>query len=34
MVNQRIVHIKYENLVSKLLNGERLPQEASGIDLL
>ncbi|EIN09563.1 FAT-domain-containing protein [Punctularia strigosozonata HHB-11173 SS5] len=34
MVNYRVNYIKYENLVSKLLNGERLPQEAPGIELL
>ncbi|KAF8074724.1 phosphatidylinositol 3-kinase [Lyophyllum atratum] len=30
----RLTHPKYENLISKLLNGERLPQEAGVLDLL
>ncbi|TDL18564.1 hypothetical protein BD410DRAFT_842738 [Rickenella mellea] len=30
----RFTHAKYENLFSKLLNGERLPQETSVIELL
>ncbi|KAI0792169.1 FAT-domain-containing protein [Abortiporus biennis] len=34
LLRNRITHPKYENLISKLLNGERLPQEASAADLL
>ncbi|KAH7926057.1 FAT-domain-containing protein [Leucogyrophana mollusca] len=34
LLRNRISHPRYENLISKLLNGERLPQEASIHDLL
>ncbi|RDB15759.1 Serine/threonine-protein kinase tor2, partial [Hypsizygus marmoreus] len=34
LVKHRIPHPKYENLISKLLNGERLPQEAGVLDIL
>ncbi|KAG5734545.1 Phosphatidylinositol 3-kinase tor2 [Termitomyces sp. T112] len=34
ILRNRITHPKYENLISKLLNGERLPQEASILDIL
>ena len=34
LLRNRIPHPKYENLISKLLNGERLPQEASVLELL
>jgi hypothetical protein len=28
----RMNHAKYENLIAKLLNGERLPREVSSLD--
>ncbi|PPQ67890.1 hypothetical protein CVT26_007090, partial [Gymnopilus dilepis] len=34
LLRNRIPHPKYENLISKLLNGERLPQEAGVLELL
>ncbi|KAF9482580.1 atypical/PIKK/FRAP protein kinase [Pholiota conissans] len=34
LVRNRIPHLKYESLISKLLNGERLPQEAGVLELL
>ncbi|TDL23875.1 atypical/PIKK/FRAP protein kinase [Rickenella mellea] len=34
LLKHRFTHAKYENLVSKLLNGERLPQETGVIELL
>ncbi|KAG6845015.1 hypothetical protein H0H87_001536 [Tephrocybe sp. NHM501043] len=34
ILRNRITHPKYENLISKLLNGERLPQEAGVLDIL
>ncbi|KAG6827657.1 hypothetical protein H0H92_010880 [Tricholoma furcatifolium] len=34
VLRNRITHPKYENLISKLLNGERLPQEAGILDVL
>ncbi|PSR71034.1 hypothetical protein PHLCEN_2v13082 [Hermanssonia centrifuga] len=33
LLRNRIPHPKYENLISKLLNGERLPQEPGASDL-
>jgi len=34
LLRNRIPHPKYETLISKLLNGERLPQEAGVLELL
>ncbi|KZT27933.1 phosphatidylinositol 3-kinase [Neolentinus lepideus HHB14362 ss-1] len=34
MVKHRIIHPKYENLISRLLNGERLPQDAGALEIL
>jgi hypothetical protein len=34
LLRNRIPHPKYENLISKLLNGERLPQETGILELL
>lgn len=34
MLRNRIHHPRYENLITKLLNGERLPQESGIHDLL
>ncbi|KAF9047130.1 phosphatidylinositol 3-kinase [Hymenopellis radicata] len=34
LVRHRIQHLKYENLITKLLNGEQLPQEPSVLELL
>ncbi|KAG5654196.1 hypothetical protein H0H81_006229 [Sphagnurus paluster] len=34
VIRKGITHPKYENLISKLLNGERLPQEAGVLDIL
>jgi FKBP12-rapamycin complex-associated protein len=34
LLRSRIPHPKYENLISKLLNGERLPQEAGVLESL
>ncbi|KAG6841465.1 hypothetical protein C0991_010890 [Blastosporella zonata] len=34
ILRNRLTHPKYENLISKLLNGERLPQEAGVLDIL
>ncbi|KAI0272361.1 atypical/PIKK/FRAP protein kinase [Gloeopeniophorella convolvens] len=34
LLRHRIPHPKYENLVSKLLNGERLPQELGTLELI
>ncbi|KIK08874.1 hypothetical protein K443DRAFT_655406 [Laccaria amethystina LaAM-08-1] len=34
LLRNRIPHPKYENLISKLLNGERLPQETGVLELL
>ncbi|KAF9525319.1 phosphatidylinositol 3-kinase [Crepidotus variabilis] len=34
LLRNRVPHPKYENLISKLLNGERLPQEAGVLELL
>ncbi|KAI0040710.1 atypical/PIKK/FRAP protein kinase [Auriscalpium vulgare] len=33
-LRNRIPHPKYENLISKLLNGERLPQELGALELI
>lgn len=33
-MRNRIQHPKYENLITKLLNGERLPQETGVLELL
>ncbi|KAI0825631.1 FAT domain-containing protein [Irpex lacteus] len=30
----RVSHVKYESLITKLLNGERLPQDSSALDIL
>ncbi|EGN96671.1 hypothetical protein SERLA73DRAFT_170096 [Serpula lacrymans var. lacrymans S7.3] len=34
LLRNRISHPRYENMISKLLNGERLPQESGILDLL
>lgn len=34
MARNRIPHPKYESLITKLLNGERLPQEADLLESL
>ncbi|KAI0064021.1 atypical/PIKK/FRAP protein kinase [Artomyces pyxidatus] len=34
LMRNRIPHPKYENLISKLLNGERLPQELGTLELI
>lgn len=34
LLRNRIPHAKYENLISKLLNGERLPQESGVLELM
>ncbi|KAK0489036.1 phosphatidylinositol 3-kinase [Armillaria novae-zelandiae] len=34
LVRNRIPHVKYENLITKLLNGEQLPQEPGVLELL
>ncbi|KAI0046207.1 atypical/PIKK/FRAP protein kinase [Auriscalpium vulgare] len=34
LLRNRIPHPKYENLISKLLNGERLPQELGTLELI
>lgn len=34
LLRKNVIHPKYENLISKLLNGERLPQEAGVLELL
>jgi FKBP12-rapamycin complex-associated protein len=34
LMRGKIPHPKYENLISKLLNGERLPQDAGVLELL
>ncbi|KAF9561208.1 phosphatidylinositol 3-kinase [Agrocybe pediades] len=34
LLRNKISHSKYENLISKLLNGERLPQDAGVLELL
>lgn len=32
-MRHRISHLRYDNLIDKLLKGERLPQETSVLDL-
>jgi len=34
LMRSKIPHPKYENLIYKLLNGERLPQDAGALELL